>query len=103
MKISFNKENSGWVIDKIASDYAKHTRHEVVSIRDNPDFFWGCSCFSFGNILKRLPEGCKTCVQIHHVVDKKIKGYDFKSFNKADFVICPNEITIKSIKNKTRT
>jgi hypothetical protein len=100
VKIAFNKENSGWVIDKIASDYAKYTRHEVVSIRDNPDFFWGCNCFPFGKILRKLPKSCKTCVQIHHIVEDKLKEYDFRSFNKADFVICPNHITIEALKDK---
>ena len=100
MKIALNKENSGWVIDKIANDFIKYTRHEIVPIKGDPDLFWGCDCFPFGKFKRRLKEGCKTCVQIHHIVEEKLKEYDFDSFNKADCVITPSHITEDALKGK---
>ena len=93
MKVAINKERSGWIIDQIVDDYCKHTRHQIVGLKDNPDVFWVANSFALPSLLPRIPNGCKTIVQLHHFVKEKLQNYPFNHYNKCFGLLVPNKIT----------
>jgi len=93
MKICLQGQGAGWVIDNIVNDFKKHSKHDIVDIKDNPDVLWCVNLFSFPSIYRSTSKKCKNIVQIHHINEAQIDAYDFSSFNKADACIVPNKIT----------
>ena len=93
MRVALKGQGAGWVIDNIVNDYKKFSRHEIVGLNDNPDVFWCVNLFSFPQVIHRIPYGCKSCIQLHHINEKQIEEYNFNSFNQADRCMVPNKIT----------
>jgi len=97
VKIAVKGAGSGWVIDNIADDYKKHTRHQIVELNNNPDAVWCIDVFSFPAIIDSIPKGCRKFLQIHHVNEDQLGEYNFQQFKKADICIVPNKITEKVV------
>lgn len=95
MRVAIKSQGAGWVIDSIAKDYRKYSRHDIVGIEKDPDVFWSIDLFSFPTIYPSIPKSCKSFVQVHHIDETKIKEYDFATINKATACIVPNKITEK--------
>lgn len=98
MKIAIHRDSAGWVVDEIAKDFARHTRHRVVSYKD-ADLIW---CLNFWGFEELLSYKAPVVVTIHHVVPEKGKAYvtPFKQINAhAKAVLVPNRITEAQIRN----
>lgn len=91
MRLYLQKEGSGWIIDNQVSDYARFTRHEVVS--ETPDVAWGLSLPHVSALRKY---NCTKVQTVHHIDEGKIDTYKeiFAYINSdVDFVIVPNKFT----------
>lgn len=98
MKIAVHRDNGGWVVDDIAKDYARFTRHKVVSYKE-ADLIW---CLNFWGFEELLSYKAPIVTTIHHVVPEKGGAYvtPFKQINaRAKAVLVPNKITQIQIRN----
>jgi len=93
MKICIQSQNEGWVLDEIARDFIRGTRHNIVGMNESPDLIWAINPFIFSSFCNVIPSTCRTVIQIHHIDADKLVEYDFNSFNRADFCMVPNRIT----------
>lgn len=91
MKIFVYSDGAGWVIDSIARDYRKYSRHEIVDIKDNPDIFSCIGLFDFPNLYGKIPKSCLSFVHLHHINKLQLRDYDFRSFNNASGCIVYNK------------
>ena len=97
-KIFVNRENSGWIFDRIHADYLKYTRHEVVGLNSNPDVCWFLNPWGFVDVAKAIR--CPSFVHIHHIDETKISQWPFDVINKfATGCIVPNRHTEETLKN----
>jgi len=99
VKIFVNRENSGWIFDRIHADYVKTTRHQVVGINDNPDVCWFLNPWGFANYATSLK--CPAFIHVHHIDEEKISQWRFDVIDKyATGCIVPNkhtEVMLKKI------
>jgi glycosyltransferase involved in cell wall biosynthesis len=92
VKIAIHRDNGGWVVDDIAKDYARFTRHKVVSYKE-ADLIW---CLNFWGYEELRTFKAPKVVTIHHLVPEKGGSYSslFKQVNaSAKAVLVPNKIT----------
>lgn len=97
-KIALKSPGVGWVLDDIAVDYKKYSRHNIVRIDNKPDIVWSIDLFGFSLINEKVFSRCILFVQIHHIDENKIEQYPFKCINKAIGCIVPNKITEEKAK-----
>jgi len=93
MKIALKSQGAGWVLDSIVKDYKKFSRHQIVSLNQDPDVLWSISLFSYPSICSQVPQKCKKVIHVHHIDEDKLPDYNFGSFNTADACLVPNKIT----------
>lgn len=92
VKVFVNRENSGWIFDKIHADYVKTTRHEVVGINHNPDVCWFLNPWGFNNHASMVKS--PSFVHVHHIDPIKVSEWRFDVINKyATGCIVPNKHT----------
>jgi hypothetical protein len=94
MRVLVQNEGSGWILDNIANDYKKYSRHEVVE--KDPDLVW---CISMHRAKDLESYSCKKVISVHHIDRYQIDQYPpmFDSINSHyDYCISPNKITIAS-------
>jgi len=97
VKIFVNRENSGWIFDRIHADYVKTTRHEIVGINDNPDICWFLNPWGYINYASFLK--CPVFVHVHHIDQTKISQWRFDVIDKyATGCIVPNKHTENALK-----
>lgn len=97
IKVFVNRENSGWIFDRIYADYIKTTRHHVVEIKDNPDVCWFLNPWGFQAVASSLK--CPSFLHVHHIDETKISQWNFDIINKfATGCIVPNKHTAESLK-----
>jgi glycosyltransferase involved in cell wall biosynthesis len=96
MKICLKSQNAGWILDQICADYRKYTRHEIVSMSDDPDVVWFVNLFCSPRFIGKVKG--KSVIQVHHMDETKMNEYNLNAFNKADFCISPNDITVSQVK-----
>jgi hypothetical protein len=94
MRVLIQNEGSGWILDNIANDYKKYSRHEVVE--KDPDLVW-CISMHRAKDLESYP--CKKVISVHHIDKYQMDQYPpmFESINAYyDYCISPNKTTIDS-------
>lgn len=96
MRICLISDGNGWIIDRIAGDFKKYSKHQIVDIRDNPNILWSVNLFSFPKIRQHIPSSCSSFVSIHHIDETKLKEYAFADYNCASGCIVPNKITFQT-------
>lgn len=96
INIGIISDGAGWILDNIAKDFLKHTRHRVLFIKpflnnseNLPDIVWCLNPWSFSNGYK-----CPVVLSMHHINVDKIEMYNFDLFNKATLCIVPNDKTL---------
>lgn len=96
-RIFVNRENSGWIFDKIHADYIKTTRHKIVGLNDNPDVCWFLNPWGFPQVASSLR--CPAFVHVHHIDETKIEQWSFDVINKfAKGCIVPSKLTEETLK-----
>ena len=100
MKVYIKAPNTRWVLDEIAKDFHRYTKHEIVTDAKNADIIWCVDVFSFGSVVNF---NCLKVVSFHHFVKESAHEYNLDFLNKADMVIVPNEITQNDISGIIKT
>ena len=95
MKIAVYSPNVNWVLDEIAKDYTKNTKHKIVSNFQDADIIWCLDVFGFDKFKNY---SCTKVITVHHINEDDIGAYNFGIINKADFCIVPNDITMATAK-----
>ena len=96
-RIFVNKENSGWIFDKIYNDYVNFSRHDVVGLNDNPDICWFLNPWGFSQVASSLK--CPSFIHVHHIDETKISQWNFDVINKfATGCIVPNKHTEQAVR-----
>jgi len=96
-KVFVNRENSGWIFDRIHADYIKTTRHQIVGLNDNPNVCWFLNPWGFSQVASSLK--CPSFVHVHHIDETKISQWPFDIINKyATGCIVPNKHTERTLK-----
>lgn len=80
MKLLLYKDNAQWIIDSMAIDYAKHTRHTVVPINGNPDVLFCIDFHTFPAVIKYVKPSCLKYFALHHIDETKISEYKFDKY-----------------------
>jgi hypothetical protein len=98
-KIILKSPGSGWVIDEIAADFKKYSKHIIVGLNNKPDILWSIDLFSFPIIRAQIPRQCISFIHIHHIDESKIEEYPFRCINREAYgCIVPNKITEEKAK-----
>lgn len=87
MKLLLYKDNAQWIIDSIAIDYAKYTRHTVVTLDGNPDVLFCIDFHTFPTVIKYVSQSCLKYFALHHIDETKISEYKFDKYNNSDGAI----------------
>lgn len=96
MNIQLHNDKIHWIVDERVADYAKHTRHTVVT--SNPELVW-CDSFRHVHEIERLK--CKKVLSVHHMEPQKIPNMKhlFNAIdNHVDLCIVPNDFTYKQLR-----
>ncbi|MFA7220037.1 MAG: glycosyltransferase [Synergistaceae bacterium] len=80
VRVFVNKENSGWIFDRIHADYVKTTRHKVVGLNERPDICWFLNPWEFSRYAYSL--FCPSFVHVHHIDETKISAWPFDIINR---------------------
>jgi len=105
MRIAVIRENSGWIIDEIADDYARFTRHDVVH-PDQADLVWYLNPWDLPHSIGSVSNETPVVVSIHHVARDRQDAYRplFDQINARGIqVITPNNHSQKTLQGLGRT
>jgi len=104
MRLSIIRENSGWIIDEIADDYARFTRHDVVDHPDKADLVWYLNPWDLPHSIGSVQ--VPAVATIHHVAQDKHQEYAplFNAINSRNIpVITPNKHTVRLLGDQIKT
>jgi len=98
MKVYMPKPAEDWICDVVISEFAKHTRHEMVDHSRDSEVIYLWAKWIWNRIPPGLLASRKVITSVHHVVPQKVTWQEFQAYNTFTNVYhVPNDQTAVNI------